>query len=269
MRYAKDDPRSEMIFAMLAERRIKLTPQDDDFVDGLYNEVFGKKRPLSKIAARTSELEVNRRNGILKELKEARNQRQTSGSIIDPLRQMYRRAHDGQPAKSIGELYEFNPLQDEKLEKEYRQVVVAVWTAWGQAEKQFASRNYGYDDATRASEAARLQSTGYAGFKKRFEDFVAFLDDKRADDRALFQLLKWSRDVLLPHTEIKGPQTQTRDCVDPASRSRERSTSTSCSRSISTRFSRSISCANRKGSPPPSRRSFSTRSSRPRTIPTS
>lgn len=210
VRYANDDPRSEMIFAMLAERRIKLTPQDDDFVDALYDEVFGKKRPLSKIAARTSELEVNRHNGILKELKEARNQRQTSGSIIDPLRQMYRRAHDGQPAQSIAELYEFNPLQDDKLEKEYRQVVVAVWTTWGQAEKQFASRNYGYDDATRASEAVRLQSTGYAGFKKRFEDFAAFLDDKRADDRALFQLLKWSRDVLLPHTEIKGRQTQTR-----------------------------------------------------------
>src|SRR3954453_6172656 len=72
-RYAKDDPRSEMIFAMLVGRRIKLTASDDDFVDRLYEEIFGNKHPVSPVAARVNELEANRRNGIRNELKEARD----------------------------------------------------------------------------------------------------------------------------------------------------------------------------------------------------
>jgi hypothetical protein len=209
-RYPKDDPRSEMIFAMLAERRIKLTPSDDDFVDGLYEEVFNKKQPLSKVATRVNELEANRRNGILKVLKEARDQRQRSGSIIDPLRQMYRKAHEGRLAQSTEELYAFDPVQDEKLEKEYRQVLAAVWTAWSQAEKLLAGRSHAYDAASAAREAERLKNTGYAGFKRRFEEFATFLAGKRADDRALFQMLKWAREPLRLVTVVKGKQTQTR-----------------------------------------------------------
>src|SRR5262249_1117019 len=107
-RYAKDDPRSEMIFAMLAERRIRMTEPDDEFVDRLYEEIFAHRTP-SAVAARIRELAASRRNGILKVLKEARDQRQRGG-LVDPLQQMYRRAHDGRPATSVDQLYDFDPF---------------------------------------------------------------------------------------------------------------------------------------------------------------
>src|SRR3954453_16343329 len=66
VRYPRNDPRSEMIFAMLVERRINLTPLDDDFVDLLYEEIFAGKRPISPVAAHVGELGPNRRDGIRK-----------------------------------------------------------------------------------------------------------------------------------------------------------------------------------------------------------
>jgi hypothetical protein len=205
-RHPKDDPRSEMIFAMLAERRIKMTGPDDDFVDRLYEEVVAGKRPLSTIAARVNELETNRRNGIVRELKEARRRRQTSGSILDTLRQMYRKTNE-RPAQSVEELYQFDPFPDKQLHTQYRQVVAALEAAWRQAEQQLTARSYAYNPATTATELVRLQNTGYNGFKLRFEAFASFLHQKRNDDRALFQLLKWSRDVVRPVKAASGGKT--------------------------------------------------------------
>lgn len=173
-RYAKDDPRPEMIFAMLVERRIRMTGPDDDFVDRLYEEVFANRKP-SAVAAHIRELEANRRNGILKVLKEARDQRQRRGDLADPLRQMYRRAHDGQPVTSVDEPYTFDPFPDPKLRAEYQRIVDGLTAGWRAAEKQFNSRSYAYNAATEVTEAVRLRTTGYAGFKLRFEAFQEYV----------------------------------------------------------------------------------------------
>jgi hypothetical protein len=205
-RYAKDDPRSEMIFAMLVERRIRMTGPDDDFVDRLYEEVFTNRKP-SAVAAHIRELEANRRNGILKVLKEARDQLQRRADLADPLRQMYRRAHDGRPATSVDELYTFDPFPDPKLQADYQRIVEGLNAGWRAAEKQFSSRSYAYSVATEVTEAVRLRTTGYAGFKLRFDAFQEYLAGKRSDERALFQLLKWSRDTVRPVKVVKGRQT--------------------------------------------------------------
>jgi hypothetical protein len=201
-RYKKNDPRSEIIFSMLAERRIKMTKADEDFVDRVYEEFYGYRKTLSPVTARIKELESDRfRSDIVKELKTARDSRQRSLSLVDTLRQMFLKDNNRR-AQSIEELYAYDPLPDEKLHKEYQKVFDACTNAWRQAEIKFTDRSYAYDERTKASEEERLKYAGYKGFELRLEEFNAFLKEKRKNDQELYQMLKWARDVVRPPVKV-------------------------------------------------------------------
>jgi hypothetical protein len=202
----KEDPRSDMCFLLLVGLRLERTLSDDEFIDRLYTETRSGSTTKWPVAVRARKLPTQRRNDLEEKILKARDSMQKSRSLVDSLRQMHLRDNE-RSAKSFDELYAFSPLSDAKLRAEFEKISGAVQAAFSSAGHKMVEANIGYDKATKAQEEKRLASSGYEGFKARMNEWRAFLK-RQKDDRALFQLLKWTRDVFRPSKgSVRGGST--------------------------------------------------------------
>lgn len=172
-KYPTEDRRSKFVFAMLLQKRIEMSKDDDKYIEGISDILADNQKPYrSPIKQRYEDLEQKEKAEIDSELKYKKTLKKQRTSILDLLKKSYSKANKKDPTRQ--ELLDYDPAPDKDLEKEYKALRDKCSVTW--------SKNNAED------------------IKENLNEFNSFLSGQKVFSK-LFQILKWTRDVVIEKRE--------------------------------------------------------------------
>ena len=172
-KYPSEDRRSKFVFAILLQKRIEMSKDDDKYIEDISDILADNQKPYrSPIKQRYEDLEQKEKAEIQSELKYKKTLKKQRTSILDLLKKSYSKANKKDPTRQ--ELLDYDPAPDKDLEKEYKALRDKCSISW--------SKNNAED------------------IKDNLKNFTSFLSSQK-DSSKLFQILKWTRDVVIEKRE--------------------------------------------------------------------
>jgi hypothetical protein len=172
-KYPTEDRRSKFVFAILLQKRIEMSKDGDKYIEDISDILADNQKPYrSPIKQRYEDLEQKEKAEIDSELKYKKTLKKQRTSILDLLKKSYSKANNKDPARQ--ELLDYDPAPDKDLEKRYKSLRDKCSVTW--------SKNNAED------------------IKENLKEFTSFLSEQK-DSSKLFQILKWTRDVVIEKRE--------------------------------------------------------------------
>jgi len=172
-KYPTEDRRSKFVFAMLLQKRIEMSKDDDKYIEEISDILADNQKPYkSPIKQRYEDLEQKEKAEIDSELKYKKTLKKQRTSILDLLKKSYSKANKKEATRQ--QLLDYDPAPDKDLEKKYK--------------------------ALRDKCSVSFSKNNAEDIKDNLKDFTAFLSAQK-DSSKLFQILKWTRDVVVEKRE--------------------------------------------------------------------